>query len=71
MAKTEQPKKTLHVTEITLEELQNLKRQMGLKSLSDVVDSLIQLYKHTGSFPREYVEFVGGLHASSGKDDKK
>lgn len=58
MASKEPLKKTLHVDSSTLGTLQTLKKQMGLKSLSDVVDCLMVLYGHTESFPRAYVEFV-------------
>lgn len=58
MSEREIVKKTLHVTESTLSDLHNLKKQMGLRSLSEVIDCLVQLYNHTDSFPRGYVEFV-------------
>lgn len=50
--------KTLHVKEDTLRSLQHLKNSIGLRSLSDVVDCLVQLYDNTENFPRSYVEFV-------------
>lgn len=63
-------KKTLHVTQTTLEDLQFLKRQMGLKNLSDVTDCLIQLYLKIDSFPRSYVEFVDYTRNNSGNSDQ-
>lgn len=54
-------KKTLHVTPTTLLDLQHFKKQMGLRSLSEVVECLICLYNHTDSFPRSYIEFVDNV----------
>lgn len=66
MVEREIVKKTLHVTELTLSDLQNLKKQMGLRSLSEVIDCLVQLYNHTDSFPRGYIEFVDYTRINSG-----
>lgn len=56
--KEKEPVKSIHVVESTHSDLQHLKKQMGLKSISEVIDCLIQLHNHTESFPRNYVEFV-------------
>lgn len=50
--------KSIHVAESTHADLQHLKKQMGLKSISEVIDCLVQLHSQIESFPRSYVEFV-------------
>ncbi|WP_336766268.1 hypothetical protein [Paenibacillus sp. USHLN196] len=59
-------KKTLHVSPETKSDLEFLKKYFGVRSESDVVELLVQLYYKTEHFPQKFVHLL--LEKTNGKD---
>lgn len=60
-------KKTLHVSPDTKSDLEFLKKHFGVRSESDVVEILVQLYYQTENFPRNFLHLL--LDKNNGKDN--